>query len=547
MKQLIRKTLLVLIGGVMCNAAWAENSTTLGNNDNTTAYLGAQNRYTLAPNKTLSLTFTNYAGTLNFYNWDIVIVDKDVVFDDSDINQCYVRYRADNFGDGPKFNDSYNGCTWDWGTFLTHVNGATVNLTIEREGSTIKYRAVATKEAVSYEQNYRTYNVGDGTQDIDVILTIDHSHLEFADASAAAGTITNTASDTNHEIVGNRDNTSVGGMQLSPMYLLKPGETFKVKYKNYSSKEENHHNWVVNVTNDINRYAGASFTHYIALRADNWENIQWSNSGITSNFNWDAFKNEMDGATVALTVTRDNANVTVRCDITPAVGETARYETFTKACGDGNQDIRVFLSTEKGHLDILPESIEISPIGWGTYVSEYNLDFSQAQDGLSAYAITGRSGSVITKEAVTGIVPAGTPLLVSGTANASYTVPVATSAGSAPVGNLLKAGNGSPVEYEANKTKYVLSKDDYDNPVFKNIVAGTPATVPAGKAYLQFNEEISARELTFDFDSETTAISELTNTNLTNYTNDYFNLAGQRVANPTKGLYIVNGKKVILH
>ena len=93
----------------------------------------------------------------------------------------------------------------------------------------------------------------------------------------------------------------------------------------------------------------------------------------------------------------------------------------------------------------------------------------------------------------------------------------------------------------------MLSKDDYDNPVFKNIVAGTPATVPAGKAYLQFNEEISARELTFDFDSETTAISELTNTNLTNYTNDYFNLAGQRVANPTKGLYIVNGKKVILH
>ena len=28
--------------------------------------------------------------------------------------------------------------------------------------------------------------------------------------------------------------------------------------------------------------------------------------------------------------------------------------------------------------------------------------------------------------------------------------------------------------------------------------------------------------------------------------NTYYNMAGQRVANPTKGLYIVNGKKVII-
>ena len=28
--------------------------------------------------------------------------------------------------------------------------------------------------------------------------------------------------------------------------------------------------------------------------------------------------------------------------------------------------------------------------------------------------------------------------------------------------------------------------------------------------------------------------------------NEFFNLAGQRVAQPTKGLYIVNGKKVVI-
>ena len=254
---------------------------------------------------------------------------------------------------------------------------------------------------------------------------------------------------------------------------------------------------------------------------------------------------EMDGATINLTVSRTGASVKVRYDIVTSKS-TIRYEEYTKDCGDGSQNIRVYLVPDHSHFEIYPESIEIGAIGWGTYVSEYNLDFSQAQDGLSAYAITGRSGSAITKEAVTGIVPAGTPLLVSGTANTSYTVPVATSAGSAPAGNLLEAGDGSAVGYVAGKTRYVLSADG-STPVFKKLVnGGSSATVPAGKAYLEFNEVISARELTFDFDNETTAISELTNTNLTNYTNEYFNLAGQRVANPTKGLYIVNGKKVLL-
>lgn len=530
----------------MCTAAWADNSTTLGNTDNSTSYLGAQNRYTLEPNKTLTLTFTNYAGTLNYYNWDIVIVDKGVDYDDTDINQCYVRYRADNFGDGPKFNDSYNGCTWNWGTFLTHLNGATVNLTIEREGSTIKYRAVATKETDSYEQNYRTYNVGDGTQDIDVILTIDHSHLVFADASAANGVITDTSiAGSNVETVGGRDNTSLYNVEMSKVYIVEPNASLKLSLKNYSSKVGNYANCVTFVSDDKNRYSGA--TAYIALRLDNWDNIQNNNTGISSNFDFSGttFMDEMDGATINLTVSRTGASVKVRYDIVTSKS-TIRYEEYTKDCGDGSQNIRVYLVPDHSHFEIYPESIGISPIGWGTYVSEYNLDFSQAQDGLSAYAITGRSGSAITKEAVTGIVPAGTPLLVSGTANASYTVPVATSAGSAPAGNLLKAGDGSAVGYVAGKTRYVLSADG-STPVFKKLVdGGSSATVPAGKAYLEFNEVISARELTFDFNSETTAISELTNTNLTNYTNEYFNLAGQRVANPTKGLYIVNGKKVVV-
>ena len=69
-------------------------------------------------------------------------------------------------------------------------------------------------------------------------------------------------------------------------------------------------------------------------------------------------------------------------------------------------------------------------------------------------------------------------------------------------------------------------------------------TIPAGKAYLLATSIASAPELGIDFGG-TTAI---TNTNLTNNTNirEVYNLNGQRVAQPTKGLYIVNGKKAVI-
>jgi hypothetical protein len=69
-------------------------------------------------------------------------------------------------------------------------------------------------------------------------------------------------------------------------------------------------------------------------------------------------------------------------------------------------------------------------------------------------------------------------------------------------------------------------------------------TLAAGKAYLYIT--VSARELELSFDeSDVTAISEVTNTNRTNNTNVY-DLQGRKVAQPTKGLYIVNGRKVII-
>ena len=64
-----------------------------------------------------------------------------------------------------------------------------------------------------------------------------------------------------------------------------------------------------------------------------------------------------------------------------------------------------------------------------------------------------------------------------------------------------------------------------------------PSALPSGARSAKF----------LDCDDETTGIEAVNvNTESANVSREYFNLSGQRVANPSKGLYIVNGKKVII-
>ena len=65
--------------------------------------------------------------------------------------------------------------------------------------------------------------------------------------------------------------------------------------------------------------------------------------------------------------------------------------------------------------------------------------------------------------------------------------------------------------------------------------------IPAGKAFLDLSDVINAPA--FVPLAGTTSINE--KTIVKNNAEVVYNLAGQRVAQPTKGLYIVNGKKVI--
>ena len=107
----------------------------------------------------------------------------------------------------------------------------------------------------------------------------------------------------------------------------------------------------------------------------------------------------------------------------------------------------------------------------------------------------------------------------------------------AELGENLLFGTTAPT-YAAADTYYGLSGNK-----FVKVNAGT---IPAGKALLPAGDIPStARELTFVFDEgNTTGIKAIDNSQLT--IDNYYDLQGRKVVQPAKGLYIKNGKKVVL-
>jgi len=192
----------------------------------------------------------------------------------------------------------------------------------------------------------------------------------------------------------------------------------------------------------------------------------------------------------------------------------------------------------------------ITPAGWSTFASSYPLDLStlNATSGATAYYASDATGSTVTLTSTTATVQPGEGIMVKGTAGETFTIGVAAS-GTAIDGNLLK-GQTTTGKVTASTTgayHYVFGYQTNDASVygFYNLTSDT--NVEAGKAYLETGTELAAgaRSLSIVFDDETTGIENLTPA-LSEGDGAVYNLSGQRVAQPTKGLYIVNGKKVII-
>ena len=145
-------------------------------------------------------------------------------------------------------------------------------------------------------------------------------------------------------------------------------------------------------------------------------------------------------------------------------------------------------------------------------------------------------------------VPANTGLYLVGKGG-DYQVPVVESAPAVGV-NLLHASSGIDA---LNPTD-----GSYTNLIFGGTGANrgfhpltTAGIIGANKAYLQlptaqFNSIPSGARLSMVFEDEATGIENVNHNDNVNDNGNFFNLNGQRVTRPTKGLYISNGKKYVI-
>ena len=170
-----------------------------------------------------------------------------------------------------------------------------------------------------------------------------------------------------------------------------------------------------------------------------------------------------------------------------------------------------------------------------TFANNLKLDFTTPIEGLKAYVVSEvNDGKAVLKE-VTEPVPAETGLILRGTAGQTYKIPYTIGAIDAVDNKLV--GVTVDTAIGGNDVDYILQDGKF--------VKANAGMLKAGKAYLKLDAAL-AREV-IEIDGITTGIAPMHNAQCTmhNGAGTVYNLNGQRVANPTKGLYIVDGKKVI--
>lgn len=256
----------------------------------------------------------------------------------------------------------------------------------------------------------------------------------------------------------------------------------------------------------------------------------------------DATETKSTAANYPITVTFNSSS---DVELGLASGAVFHYNTdgYFRFYKDGGQSaVYLYKKTinKTYSLDVY-EEVTIGESGYASYCSPNALDFTDSEVKAYKASVDNTTGKV--KLTKVDVVPAEEGVVLHCATPDTYNIPVTTEAVSDVTGNeMVGVLTRTQVLWESgDKHNYILQQGKFN--------MATDGYLKANRAYLSTEYDVTtagtrSMEIFFD-EGETTGIADNNRETITN-NGSFFDLQGRKVANPTKGLYIVNGKKMVV-
>lgn len=222
-------------------------------------------------------------------------------------------------------------------------------------------------------------------------------------------------------------------------------------------------------------------------------------------------------------------------DITKKEVEISKRGVVAWKGTSATDPIDIILIVKTG--DAETETATITDAGFATYVSSNNV---KIPENVTVYTAKVEDGKVNLTKVDAGTVLCGNAgyILAGAAGDYNFTVTNDVAAATLPSSDLKPAFQ----DVTADGTQYVLAKQG-DMVGFSKVEAGT--TIAAGKAYIKVGAADQALAKAFlAIGGNTTGIETIEAAPADN--DAYYSISGVKTTRPAKGLYIHNGKKVIV-
>lgn len=216
------------------------------------------------------------------------------------------------------------------------------------------------------------------------------------------------------------------------------------------------------------------------------------------------------------------------------IAMTFNEGTVIKAKGSDTNIILDYILLEK----VTSEDVAVSSVKFATYVPVINVVAPADVKVYTAKVNEDKSAVVLTEVSAGSVIAKGTPVLVGAEAG-SYTFEASAGEATTVADNDLKAAAADTKGDGA--TIYALVEQD-GKAVFAPLKEGV--AVSLGHAYLELPAASATRFYSIQFGGETTGINEVNAAAKAD--GAYYTLQGVKTSKAAKGIYIHNGKKVVI-